>query len=62
MADSISPSLPLVVLCVSMETWCVCVHVCMYVFTSLAKKQKKRSMALVLAEFEVEFFGGQKSL
>lgn len=33
---------------------------CMYVFTSLVKNRKERSMALVLAEFEFEFFGGGK--
>lgn len=39
---------------------CARVYVCIYVIGK--KKQKKRSMALELAEFEFEVFGRQKSL
>lgn len=47
-----------------LETWCVCVHVCMYVFTSLAKK-KGRNEAWRWCWPSSSFFegvGGEKSL
>lgn len=40
-----------------MVCMCAPVYVCIFV---IGKTQKKRSMALELTEFEVEFFGRQK--